>query len=157
MSKKVKTYVISILIPLIVGGLAAFLTRNNMMLYEEIVKPPLAPPPILFPIVWTILYVLMGISSARVKLQEKTQKRLVTEALTVYWVQLGFNFFWSLIFFNARAFLAAFLWLIALWALILYMILKFSKIDLVSAVINIPYLLWVTFAGYLNLMIYLLN
>ncbi len=157
MSKKVKTYVISILIPLIVGGLAAFLTRNNMMLYEEIVKPPLAPPPILFPIVWTILYVLMGISSARVKLQEKTQKKLVTEAMTVYWVQLGFNFFWSLIFFNARAFLAAFLWLIALWTLILYMILKFSKIDLTAAIMNIPYLLWVTFAGYLNLMIYLLN
>ncbi len=157
MSKKVKTYVISILIPLIVGGLAAFLTRNNMMLYDEIVKPPLAPPPILFPIVWTILYVLMGISSARVSLMKKGKEKLATEALAIYWIQLGFNFFWSLIFFNARAFLAAFLWLIALWALILYMILKFSKIDLAAAIMNIPYLLWVTFAGYLNLMIYLLN
>lgn len=157
MSKKIKTYVISILIPLAVGGLAAFLTRNNMMLYDDITKPPLAPPAILFPIVWTILYILMGISSARIKLNEKKQKKLVSEALLVYWIQLAFNFFWSLIFFNARAFLGAFLWLVILWVLIAFMIWKFSKIDTPAAIMNIPYLLWVTFAGYLNLMIYILN
>ncbi len=157
MSKKLKTYVISILIPLAVGGLAAFLTRNNMMLYDDIVQPPLSPPAILFPIVWTILYVLMGISSARIKLNENKQKKLVSEALLVYGVQLAFNFFWSLIFFNARAFLGAFLWLIILWLLIIFMIKKFSKIDTIAAVMNIPYLLWVTFAGYLNFMIYMLN
>ncbi len=155
--KTLKTYIVAIFIPLVVGGLAAFLTRGNMMLYDEIVKPPLAPPPILFPIVWTILYILMGISSARVYLKKESMPQEVSSALTVYALQLGFNFFWSLIFFNLRAFFFAFWWILILWALIIVMILKFRKIDGIAAAINIPYLLWVTFAAYLNLAIYILN
>ncbi len=155
--KTLKTYVVAIIIPLVVGGLAAFLTRGNMMLYGQIVKPPLAPPPILFPIVWTILYILMGISSARVYLKKESMPQEVSSALTVYALQLGFNFFWSLIFFNLRAFFFAFWWILILWALIIIMILKFHKIDGIAAAINIPYLLWVTFAAYLNLAIYILN
>lgn len=155
--KILKTYVVAILIPLIVGGLAALLTRGNMMLYDQIVNPPLAPPAILFPIVWTILYILMGISSARVYLKKEAMPQEVSFALTVYALQLGFNFFWSLIFFNLRAFFFAFWWILILWVLIIVMILKFRKIDSVAAAINIPYLLWVTFAAYLNLAIYILN
>ncbi|MBQ9756931.1 MAG: tryptophan-rich sensory protein [Clostridia bacterium] len=155
--KSIKTYVVSILIPLLVGGLSAFLTRNNMMLYEDIIKPPLAPPAILFPIVWTILYILMGIGAARVYLKRDIMPKEVAEAKMVYFLQLAVNFFWSLIFFNQRAFLAAFLWLVLLWLLIVLMLVKFRKVDLPAAVINIPYLIWVTFAGYLSLAIYLLN
>ena len=155
--KTLKTYIVAILIPLAVGTLAAFLTRGNMMLYDQIVKPPLAPPPILFPIVWTILYILMGISSARVYLKKESMHQEVSSALTVYALQLGFNFFWSLIFFNLRAFFFAFWWILILWVLIIIMILKFRKIDGIAATINIPYLLWVTFAAYLNLAIYILN
>ena len=152
-----KTYLIAILIPLAVGGLAALLTRGNMMLFDEIVKPPLAPPPILFPIVWTVLYILMGIGSARVYLKKDTMPREATNALRTYALQLFFNFFWSLIFFNLRTFLFAFIWLIALWGLIIVMLFEFYKIDKPAAIINIPYLLWVTFAAYLNLAIYILN
>lgn len=155
--KTLKIYVVAILIPLAVGALAAFLTRGNMMLYDQIVKPPLAPPPILFPIVWTILYTLMGISSARIYLKKESMPQEVSSALTVYVLQLGFNFFWSLIFFNLRAFFFAFWWILILWVLIIIMILKFRKIDGIAAAINIPYLLWVTFAAYLNLAIYILN
>ncbi len=154
---KFRVYLIGILIPLAVGGLSALLTRGNMMLYSDIVQPPLAPPPILFPIVWTILYILMGIGSARVYLKKEAMPREVTNALKIYALQLGFNFFWSLIFFNLRAFLFAFIWLIALWGLIIVMLFKFYKIDKPAAIINIPYLLWVTFAAYLNLAIFILN
>lgn len=155
MWKNFKVYLVSILIPLAVGGLAAYLTRGNMMIYDEIIKPPLAPPAILFPVVWTILYVLMGISCARVYLSDRGPER--SSALLVYALQLFFNFFWSIIFFNARAFLIAFVWIIALWLLIILMIRKFFNIDRIAGLINIPYLLWVTFAAYLNLAIYILN
>ncbi len=155
--KNIRVYLIGILIPLAVGGLSALLTSGNMMLYGEIVQPPLAPPPILFPIVWTVLYVLMGIGSARVYLKKEAMPKEVTSALKTYVLQLGFNFFWSLIFFNLRAFLFAFIWLIALCGLIIIMLFQFYKIDKIAAIINIPYFLWVTFAAYLNLAIYILN
>ena len=155
--KNIRVYLIAILIPLAVGGLASILTSSSMMMYGEMVKPPLAPPPILFPIVWTILYILMGIGSARVYLKKEAMPREVTKALRIYALQLGFNFFWSLIFFNLRAFLFAFIWLIALWGLIIIMLFKFYKIDKIAAIINIPYILWVTFAAYLNFAIYILN
>ncbi len=156
MVKKIFSYIIAILIPLGVGGLSAFLTKDNMNIYDIIVKPKLAPPGILFPIAWSILYVLMGIGSALVYNTEgkKKEKR---QALTVYAVQLIVNFFWSILFFNKRLFLASFLWLVLLWILIIVMIVKFSKVNKAAAWLQVPYLLWVTFAGYLNLAIYLLN
>ncbi len=155
--KQIKTYVIAILIPLAVGGLAAFLTRNNMDLYEQINKPPLSPPAIVFPIVWTILYILMGVSSARVWLKRGRNPEAAVDGLFTYGIQLFFNFFWSLFFFNLREFFFAFLWLLILWGLILRMILLFRKVDGLAAILQIPYLIWVTFAGYLNFMIYLSN
>ena len=153
--KKAKIYIISIVIALAVGGLSAFLTRNNMDMFQSINQPPLTPPPIIFPIVWTILYILMGISSAIVYMQRSEND--VSGALKIYAFQLIVNFFWSIIFFNMRAYLFAFVFLVILWLLIIAMIASFRKINSTAAYLQIPYLLWVTFAGYLNLMIYFLN
>lgn len=157
MWKKIKPYVISIAIALAVGGLAAFLTRNDMDLYKEIVLPPLAPPSILFPIVWSILYVLMGISAAMIYLRKNEAPNAVRDALSVYGINLVLNFMWSIIFFKFRAFLLAFLWLIALLAVIIKMILDFKKIKPIAGYLQIPYAVWVAFAGYLNFAIWLLN
>ena len=157
MWKKIKPYVISILIALCVGGLSAFLTRNSMETYKNLNQPPLAPPMILFPIVWSILFILMGISSAIVYVNRGVNKDEARSGLIIYGLQLIVNFFWSLIFFNMQAYLFAFIWLLLLLLLIVMMILQFRKISPIAAYLQIPYLLWVIFAGYLNLMIYLLN
>lgn len=154
---KLKPYFISIFIPLCVGGLSAFLIRKNIYIYSLLRKPPLAPPAILFPIVWTPLYILMGISCARVCMQRAKYPDEVFDALLNYTLQLIFNFLWPVIFFNMYTFLFAFIWLVVLWTSILKMIFKFSKLDTTAAYLQIPYLLWVTYAGYLNFMIYLLN
>ena len=154
MKEKLKTYIISIVIPLIVGGLSAMFTFSNMNIYDEINKPFLSPPGVVFPIVWTILYILMGISSAMIKLSDSENK---SDALIIYRFSLLINFFWSIIFFNMRAYNFAFVWLIALWLFVLYTIIKYSKINKTAAILQIPYLLWLTFAGYLNLMISILN
>lgn len=154
MWNKVKPYVISIIIALAVGGISALVTNDNMMIYEQINRPSLAPPAIVFPIVWTILFILMGISSAIVykKNTDNTRKSLI-----VYGIQLVFNFLWTVIFFNLRAYLFAFIWIFILWLLIIWMIYEFYKVDKLAAYLQIPYLLWTTFATYLTFMIYLLN
>ena len=154
---KRKPYFISILIALGTGGLSAFLIRDNVYIYALIRKPPLAPPAILFPIVWTPLYILMGVSCARIFLQYSSYPDDVFDALLNYAFQLILNFLWPVIFFNMRTFLFAFIWIVVLWSGILKMIFKFSRLDTAAAYLQIPYLLWATFAGYLNFMIYLLN
>ncbi len=156
MKKKVISYIVAILIPVAVGGLSALLTRGNMDIYENLIQPKLAPPAFLFPIVWTILYVLMGVSSAIIY-NSDADKKEKTQALFVYALQLVANFFWSILFFNERLLLASFVLLLLLWSLILLMIVRFWKISKAAALLQIPYLLWVTFAGYLNLGIFLLN
>lgn len=157
MWRKLKPYVIAVAIALGVGGLSAFLTRDNMALYNEISKPVLAPPMIVFPVAWGILFVLMGISSAIVYTEREKNKRAANEALRVYVLQLIINFFWTIIFFNMRAFLFAFIWIVLLWIFIVAMIVEFKKINSLAAYLQIPYLFWVSFAGYLTLMVYLLN
>ena len=157
MWKAIKPYVISIAIALGVGALSAYFTRDSMDIYSYIVKPPLSPPSIVFPIVWTILYILMGVSSAYVYVNRKRNPEAATNGLFAYAASLVVNFFWSLIFFNMQNFLFAFIWLILLWILIIVTIINYYKVSPVSAYLQIPYLLWVTFAGYLTLMIYLLN
>ncbi len=152
--KKIKIYVISVLISLGVGGLSALLTKNNMEIYSSINRPPLSPPSFLFPIVWTILFILMGISAAIIY---KSHSPLRRSALRVYIVQLIFNFLWTLIFFNVQAYTFASVWIIALLALIVFMIIKFYKIKPLAAYLQIPYLLWVTFASYLTIAIAVLN
>lgn len=154
MWKKIKPYLISIGIALGVGALSALFTMGNMNTYEQINRPPLSPPGVVFPIVWTILFTLMGISSAIIYTSDSAYKQ---DALKVYIYQLIVNFFWSIIFFNFQAYLFSFLWLLLLLVLIAVMIWKFYKISPLAAYLQIPYFLWVCFAGYLNLMIYILN
>lgn len=148
MFKKIWPFILQILIALAVGGVSAFLTRGNFNVYEEVTRPPLAPPGVLFPIVWTVLYILMGISAG---LMERTRGSVPF----IYYLQLAVNFFWSIIFFNMQSFLFAFIWLVLLWVLIIAMILDFARTNKLAAFLQIPYLLWVTFAGYLNFFIWL--
>ena len=157
MYRTLKTYFIAIIIPIAIGLLSAFLTRNNMEIYSTLTTPPLSPPSILFPIVWTILYVLMGISSAIVRLNKKENPQKAAEGLTYYTISLIFNFFWSIFFFNFRWLLFSFIWLLILLYLIIRTIMAYSHVSKVAAYLQIPYVLWVAFAGYLNLGIWLLN
>lgn len=149
-----KGLIVSILISIGVGALAGLLTRGGMESYYALRQPPLSPPGWLFPIVWTILYILMGISAYLIY-RSNSPYRMV--ALKIYAVQLAVNFFWSIIFFNMEMYLFSFLWLLLLLVLIILMIRIFSKINKTAACLQIPYLIWVIFAGYLNLGIYLLN
>lgn len=151
-----KPYVFFILLSEAVGGLSGWLTRNTMELYNTIViQPPLSPPGWVFPIVWGILYALMGISAARIYLSPASRQRSL--GLNLFVVQLAVNFFWSPIFFNLRAFGFAFLWLLLLLGLVLWMIFTFRKVDPLAAKLQIPYLIWLTFAAYLNLGVWYLN
>lgn len=150
-----KKLIACITIPLVVGGISALLTYKSMQSFEALNKPPLSPPGWLFPVVWSILFVLMGIASYLVLVSKDTSS--TRTALIFYGVQLFFNFLWSIIFFNFRLYLFAFVWLVALWLLILITTWKFYKISKKAAYLMLPYILWVTFAGYLNFGIYLLN
>lgn len=150
-----KKLIICILIPLAVGGLSAWLTRNSMESFDNLAKPPLSPPGWLFPVVWSILFVLMGIASYLVLVSDKPAR--AKTALTVYGIQLAFNFFWSIIFFNFEMYLFAFVWLMILWLLIILTTVLFWRIDKRAGYLMLPYLVWVTFAAYLNFGIYLLN
>ena len=154
---KIKAYAISIGIALSVGGVSALLTMRNMDLYGEVRQPPLAPPPILFPIVWTVLYVLMGISAAMIYNGERAPKAERTAALMPYGASLFVNFFWSILFFNFRAFLPAFIWLVLLEFLVVMTVISYKRINTGAALLQIPYTIWVAFAGYLNLAIWILN
>ncbi len=154
MNIKFKPLAISILIALGVGGLSGFLTMGNMDIYRNINKPPLSPPPIVFPIVWTILFILMGISAYLIY---ESNSNLKGKALAIYGLQLVVNFFWPIIFFNGQKFLLAFVWLLLLVALIIETILIFKDINKKASLLLIPYLLWSIFATYLNLGVYLLN
>lgn len=149
-----KKFIPSILIPLAVGGLSALVTRESMEVYKSIQRPPLAPPGWLFPIVWSILFILMGVSAYRVAISDSPKKRA---ALWLFGVQLAVNFVWPILFFNLQDYLFAFFWLCLLWVLILTMVIVFSRIDKAAGYLQLPYLLWVTFAGYLNLGVYFLN
>ena len=149
-----KHLAISLAISLGTGILAGLLTMGSMENFEKIAKPPLTPPSILFPIVWFILFTLMGISSYIVY---KSDDENTKKALAIYGIQLAVNFFWPIFFFNLQAYLFSFIWIILLWLLIILMIYEFSKVSKLAAWLQVPYLIWVTFAGYLNLAIYILN
>lgn len=153
---KIKTYLLWILLAEAVGGLAGWLTREDVKIYtDSIAQPPLSPPPLVFPVAWTILYALMGIGAARVSLAPDGPRR--SRALAVFGLQLGMNFLWSILFFKFQRFGLALVWLIALWGVILWMISAFSRVDKAAARLQIPYLVWVAFAGYLNLGVWVLN
>lgn len=151
-----KRFLISIAIPLLTGGLSALITRGNMDIYSGITRPPLSPPGWIFPVVWSILYFLMGVSlylvwNSDASIYEKQR------AFIIFGIQLFLNFIWSPIFFNMQWYLFAFIVLVLLWIFTLGMILSFYNISKTAGLLQIPYLIWLTFAGYLNFAIYLLN
>ncbi len=150
-----KPLIISLLIPILTGGLSALLT-GGMDSFKTLQKPPLSPPGWIFPVVWTVLYLLMGFASYLIYAADSPQYKK-NNALLFYGIQLFFNFFWSIIFFRWEMYLFAFIWLLIMWALIIVTTVKFYKISTISGILMLPYLLWVTFAAYLNLGIYLLN
>lgn len=146
--------IVSLTISLGTGAVSGYLTRNSMDIYKSLIQPPLAPPPWLFPVVWTVLYFLMGISAYLIYQSKSIHKQ---PALRQYAIQLAFNFVWPLIFFLWQRYLLAFIWLLALWLLVIQMIKKFNKVNRLAAQLQIPYVIWLTFAAYLNLGVYLLN
>ena len=151
-----KPYVFWILLAEAVGALSGWLSREGSEVFSQtVIQPPLSPPAILFPIVWTILYALMGIGAAQGSLTPSSPER--SRSLNLVVIQLVVNFFWSLIFFNAQAYGFAFLWLLLLWVLVLLMILAFRKVDPLAALLQIPFLLWLTFAAYLSFGVWYLN
>ena len=156
--KEIAKFAIAILIPLVVGGLSAFLTKDAMSSFKNLNQPFLSPPAWLFPVAWTILYIMMGIASYLIYKNKNVyffEER--DKALILYIVQLVFNFLWSIIFFNMKQYVFAFISLIILWVLILLLIKNAKKVNKLAYYLLIPYLLWVSFAGYLNLMIAILN
>ncbi len=156
MKSNVKPFIISIAIPLAVGLLSSRLSRNGMDTFRQLNQPPLSPPGILFPIVWTILYILMGIACGLI-VTSGAPKRQIRAALIPYGLQLFVNFWWSIFFFNFGWYFFSFLWLLLLWVLIFFTMQAFYEIDKKAAYLLVPYFLWVTFAGYLNFGIFLLN
>ena len=138
------------------GVLSSLFAGNIGAVYQTLEKPPLSPPSWVFPIVWIILYALMGISAYLVYRSDSEPVR-VKSALRVYWLQLLVNFSWSIVFFRFQAFWAAFVVLIILLILVITMLVKFAKIRPASALLNVPYLLWLIFAGYLNVATAILN
>ena len=139
-----------------VGALSGWLTREGTQIYAQtIVKPPLSPPGWVFPVVWAILYALMGIGAAKVYQAPASKTRSM--GLNLFIAQLVVNFFWSPIFFNLQDFGFSLLWLLLLWGLVLWMILAFRKVKPLAAKLQIPYLLWLTFAAYLNFGVWYLN
>lgn len=136
--------------------MSSLITKDNMDLYSKISTPALSPPGWVFPVVWSALYVLMGVSLYLV-LNNKIHTVSKTSAYVLFAVQLFFNFIWSPIFFNKQWFLLAFVVLVTLWLVTLAMTLKFYKLSKLASLLQIPYILWLTFAGYLNLAIYILN
>ena len=151
-----KKMLISLAVPLGVGGLAALITGSGMWAYGVMEQPPLSPPGWLFPIVWTVLYLLMGYASYRIY-TSGAEKDTIRRALWLYGAQLAVNFLWPLVFFRLNWYLLAFILLVALWVLIYLTARAFSGIDERAGDLLLPYILWVTFAGYLNLGVYLLN
>ncbi len=138
------------------GGASAYLTRGDMAGYADLVKPPLAPPSWVFPVVWTALYIMMGAASYLV-LESGNSPRSILTSLGIYGVQLAVNFFWPFIFFNWRLYFFAFVWLVLLWLFAGLTFLLFSYHSKTAGLLLLPYLLWITFAGYLNLAVALLN
>lgn len=154
MKPNLKTKLFSLILPLLVGGITGFLIRDDIPLYQQWSKPPLSPPGWLFPIVWTLLYILMGISSYLISVSVSPQRK---NALSIYALQLFLNFLWPILFFRFAMPLPALLILLLLWYTIFQMIQAFHLIFPLAGMLQIPYLLWVTYAGYLNFGILLLN
>lgn len=149
--KQIIKKLIYMFFPLLIGGLVSFVIKDFIN-YQEIIKPLLAPPKFIFPIAWSIIYFLMGISYALLNknIVDKTNK-------IIYYGQLLVNAFWSIIFFIFHNYGLSFIWIILLDILVSLMIYRFYKINKISAYLNLGYLIWIFFATYLTGAIWLLN
>lgn len=152
MSKKFKTYLKSIIVPVLIGSIVGFIISGSID-YNSLQKPPLSPPSMTFPIVWTILYILMGISYGILASNSLVDSKINS----IYYLQLFFNALWPIAFFLFKWRLFAFIWIIILAILIIIMIARFYEKHKTAAWLQVPYLLWTLFATYLNLGVYLLN
>ncbi len=151
-----KKLIKNLAIPLAVGLISGFLTRNGVKEFNDFVdKPFFTPPSILFPIVWTVLYIFMGIATYLIETSPPAPNKQY--AMKLFYIQLAFNFLWSFIFFSWGNYLIALLWLIVMLVLIVMTTLEFYKIEPKAAYFMIPYIIWVAFAGVLNFAVYLLN
>ena len=158
MKKKIRwpALIVSLAVPLGLGGASAALTKNGMRAFQAMAKPPLTPPQWVFPVVWTALYILMGIASYLVYVSDASEPRR-ERALSLYAIQLLMNFAWSIIFFSMRAFLAAFVWLLVMLFVIVAAAVRFRCIDRRAGSLMLPYAAWVVLAAYLNMGVYVLN
>ena len=159
--KEVKKYIYCVLMPLFIGYLSSILAQaisgvNTTIYYHELIKPGFAPPDIVFPIVWTILYILMGTSSYIILSQKKNESK-IKDAMFYYWTQLGLNFLWSILFFGFQLRLTALVDLILLFVFVVIMIYKFYKIKPIAAYLNILYILWLIYAIVLNYFVWFIN
>lgn len=155
MKKKTKLLLICLAVPLLTGALSGWITRDSMEAFQLLNKPPLSPPGWLFPVVWTVLYIMMGAASWLIAVSGPGENR--KECLTLYGAQLTVNFFWPVFFFRCQWYFFSFLWLLLLWCLVLAALRCFSQINKKAGYLMLPYLIWVTFAGYLNLFISTMN
>lgn len=159
--KEVRNFIISILIPLIIGYLSNSLSNllsgvSTSQYYSQLIKPSFAPPGYIFPIAWTILYILMGISAYKISKKEYNSSK-VKDAMFYYWLQLGLNFLWSILFFGLGLRFTALVDLILLLIVLIIMIYKFYKLDKKAAYLNIPYVIWILYAGVLNYFTWIIN
>lgn len=145
-------YFKSIIVTVIIGGIVGIII-SPFMDYEILQKPSLSPSGIIFPIIWTILYILMGISYGRLKINSLIDSNIKF----IYYLQLFINAMWSIFFFVLKWRLFSFIWLILLIILVIIMIISFYKKEKIAGILQVPYLIWILFASYLNLFIYLLN
>lgn len=151
-NSKIKVFIKAIIIPVIVGGVVGLIISKSID-YNTLQKPPLSPPSILFPIVWTLLYVLMGISYGILEINKLVDKKINV----IYYLQLAVNALWSIIFFTLKWRLFAFIWIILLDILVIIMIKRFYDKNKTAGLLQIPYIIWTLFATYLNFGVYLLN
>lgn len=147
-----KIYLKSILIPVIIGGVAGFLISGSMD-YNSLVKPPLSPPGILFPIIWTILYILMGVSYGILE----SNSLIDEQSKFIYYLQLLVNVLWPIFFFLFKWRFFSSFWIIFLVILILLFVIQFYRKNKISGILQLPYFFWSLFATYLTISIYLLN
>ena len=147
---------LAVFLPICVGGISVMLTGDMMKEYFFLNKPPLAPPGWVFPVVWSILYVMMGLASYLV-INSGSDRAIVVKALVFYGIQLVLNFFWSILFFNYGLYLMAFIWLLVLWCVSILCAVYFFKINRTAGWLFVPYIAWLTFAAYLNLGTVILN
>lgn len=149
--KKLFKYII---LTILVGTIPSIFTFKSMSMYSTLNKPPLSPPGFIFPITWTILYILMGISFYKVMDSKSKYKE---EAKLIYYIQLITNALWTPIFFGFKQYFLAFAWLLMILVFVIFMVTIFYKINKKSAYLQIPYIIWLLFAAYLNFGVFVLN